>query len=193
MSALRVRTFKSFFFPFKFSCVVVCPLLMAEAPALPLPLPIPIPSIDTHTHIRTNRKPATLSCGQCAGFFYCTRAHQVAHWTSLGHHAECGRIARQCARADDLRREDDLQWLSWARRATLDVDEGRETRCTVLRHLGVHGVDQFRRECACYAKTPFGMMTTTMTDATAGDEDDEDSLFTTSVTRRGGAAAAVKE
>lgn len=121
----------------------------------------------------THSKPATLSCGQCGGFFYCTRAHQVAHWTSLGHHSECARISRQISRADELRREDGVRWLTWAWCATVDVDEGRETRCTLLGKLGVHGVGPYRRECACYAKTPFGTLP-------AEDHDDRslDVLFT---------------
>lgn len=82
----------------------------------------------------------------------------MAHWTRLGHHDECARISQQVSRADDLRREDELQWLPWARRATLDVDEGRETRCALLRRMAVHGVGPYRRECACYARTPFGTL-----------------------------------
>ena len=109
-----------------------------------------------------------MSCGQCGGFFYCTRAHQVAHWARLGHQSECGRILLQVARAEEMRDGDGMRWLTWARRATLDVDEGREQPCSLLQHLGVHGVGPYRRECKCYAKTPFG----TLSVAGADEEDD---------------------
>lgn len=66
-----------------------------------------------------------------------------------------------------------MRWLTWAWRATVDVDEGRETRCTLLRKLGVHGVGPYRRECACYAKTPFGMLP-----AEEHDDGRQDVLFT---------------
>ena len=80
------------------------------------------------------------------------------HWTELGHHSDCQRTSRQVSRAEELRKSDDLCWLPWSRRATLDVEEGRETRCSLLRHLGVHGAGPYRRECFCYAKTPFGKL-----------------------------------
>ena len=98
---------------------------------------------------------ATMSCGGCGGFFYCGRAHQVRHWTS-GHSGDCERTARQVVDAEALRVGDDIDALPWSRTATVDVDEGRETRCTALGPA--HLVGPYRRECACLARIPFGRL-----------------------------------
>ena len=38
------------------------------------------------------------------------------------------------------------------------IDENVHTRCTLLEKLGVHNANEYRRECPCHAKTPFGKL-----------------------------------
>ena len=99
---------------------------------------------------------AAMSCGGCSGFFYCGDAHRLAHWASGGHAARCAAVAAQVRDADALRVRDDVGALPWLATTTLDVDEGRESRCTALGDA--HGRGAFRRECGCDARVPFGAL-----------------------------------
>jgi len=102
-------------------------------------------------------KPATMSCGGCAGFYYCDRAHQEMHWSNFDHHESCERTKKQVARTQELR-EDIFSAFDWGRLSTEMIDENVHTRCTLLEKLGVHNQNEYRRECPCHAKTPFGKL-----------------------------------
>ena len=57
------------------------------------------------TPLNLDRKPATMSCGGCAGFYYCDRAHQEMHWSDFDHHESCVRTKKQVARTQELRED----------------------------------------------------------------------------------------
>ena len=98
-----------------------------------------------------------MSCGGCAGFYYCDRAHQEMHWSDFDHHESCERTKKQVARTQELR-EDIFSAFDWGRLSTEMIDENVHTRCTLLEKLGVHNQNEYRRECPCHAKTPFGKL-----------------------------------
>jgi len=98
-----------------------------------------------------------MSCGGCAGFYYCDRAHQEMHWSNFDHHESCERTKKQVARTQELR-EDIFSAFDWGRLSTEMIDENVHTRCTLLEKLGVHNQNEYRRECPCHAKTPFGKL-----------------------------------
>ena len=98
-----------------------------------------------------------MSCGGCAGFYYCDRAHQEMHWSDFDHHESCERTKKQVARTQELR-EDIFSAFDWGRLSTEMIDENVHTRCTLLEKLGVHNANEYRRECPCHAKTPFGKL-----------------------------------
>lgn len=98
-----------------------------------------------------------MSCGGCAGFYYCDRAHQEMHWSNFDHHESCVRTKKQVARTQELR-EDIFSAFDWGRLSTEMIDENVHTRCTLLEKLGVHNQNEYRRECPCHAKTPFGKL-----------------------------------
>ena len=79
------------------------------------------------------------------------------HWSDFDHHESCERTKKQVARTQELR-EDIFSAFDWGRLSTEMIDENVHTRCTLLEKLGVHNANEYRRECPCHAKTPFGKL-----------------------------------
>lgn len=91
----------------------------------------------------------------CGAVFFCCEAH-ARHYTAHGHDEEtCARMAAQVALCDSLRAE---LPFPWATRTVLAVEEGTSTLCDALAGLGIHNAGPFRRECACGAAGPFGLL-----------------------------------
>ncbi|KAK1365803.1 zinc finger MYND domain-containing protein 15 [Heracleum sosnowskyi] len=87
--------------------------------------------------------PPTRRCARCGAVSYCSLSHQIAHWSV--HKEECERLEEQMKQADEL---NDFPF-TFAREATVEVLERRETRCLFLENRGVHRAKMWTCECQC--------------------------------------------
>ncbi|XP_063936789.1 uncharacterized protein LOC108196101 isoform X2 [Daucus carota subsp. sativus] len=94
----------------------------------------------------TNRRcvaAPTRRCARCGAVAYCSVSHQIAHWSV--HKEECERLEEQMKHADEL---NDFPF-TFAREATVEVLEKKETRCSFLEKRGIHCVNMWMCECRC--------------------------------------------
>ncbi|XAR65006.1 hypothetical protein NMG60_11008939 [Bertholletia excelsa] len=87
--------------------------------------------------------PPVRRCARCEAVAYCSVSHQISHWSF--HKEECERLEQQMKRADVLNEFP----FTFAHQATVQVCEGRETRCSFLTKRGIHQQGMWKHECCC--------------------------------------------
>ncbi|ONK71813.1 uncharacterized protein A4U43_C04F12660 [Asparagus officinalis] len=83
------------------------------------------------------RGPPKRRCGLCGAVAYCSKSHQMLHWSD--HKDECSRLAQQMKHADGL---SDFPF-------TFLGSGKEETRCSILTSAGLHRVELWKSECSC--------------------------------------------
>ncbi|KAK1260703.1 hypothetical protein QJS04_geneDACA018055 [Acorus gramineus] len=108
------------------------------------------------------RKERALCCGRCRAVVYCGAACQKQHWKET-HKAKCGLYKAMMEREEELDMSNSFTFPT-------SIDD--DNPCRWLDSLGLHKKGMWRRQCACYARVPFGLLPTT----SEPDEDDHHPL-----------------
>ncbi|XP_042452424.1 zinc finger MYND domain-containing protein 15-like isoform X2 [Zingiber officinale] len=84
----------------------------------------------------------TRRCGLCGAVAYCSTNHQISHWSE--HRKECARLEEQMKRMDVL---SDFPF-------TFFMQDGNESRCSMLSSKGLHQIGLWKPECSCGSSIP---------------------------------------